>query len=182
MKGERSRDLGAWQSRLLEELRRDLGEPEPEAAEVARDSERTEILAFELAAEVYGVKIGALAEILLTRPATPLPRTPRFVKGVLTLRGAVVPVIDLALRLGLPRSEPTRTSRIVVLRDGEEYLGFGVDRVLGVVRFTDREVETSDFAAAVDPRFLEGIGYDRSDTLIAVLNSERLCEFGLEEA
>ncbi|HSH69561.1 MAG TPA: chemotaxis protein CheW, partial [Deferrisomatales bacterium] len=78
--------------------------------------------------------------------------------------------------------EPSRASRIVVLRDGEGCVGFRVDRVLGVVRFTDREVQASDYAAAVDPRFLRGIGYDRRERLVAVLRAEQLCDFDLEEA
>jgi purine-binding chemotaxis protein CheW len=176
------RDLAAWQSRLIEALRGDLGEEPGESAAEETASGRTEVLAFELAGELYGVDIRELAEILLPRATTPLPRTPAFVDGVLTLRGTVLPVIDLAHRLGLPRSDPTRAARIVVLRDGEEFVGFRVDQVRGVVRFNDREVESSDYATAVDPRFLRGIGYDRQDRLVAVLDARQLCEFTLEEA
>lgn len=181
MHGDRHRKPTAWQSSLLEALRGDVGEEGTEPAGGADGAGRTEILAFELAGEAYGVDIRDLAEILLPRPATPLPRTPAFVDGVLTLRGTVLPVIHLARRLGLPPGELTRAARIVVLRDGEGCMGFRVDRVLGVVRFTDREVQASDYAAAVDPRFLRGIGYDRHERLVAVLSAEPLCNFALEE-
>lgn len=182
MSGEQSGDLTAWQNRLLETLRGDVGEDATEAAAAPVAADRTEVLAFELAGELFGIDICALAEILLPRPATPLPRTPAFIDGVLTLRGTVLPVIHLALWLGLPVGKPTRESRIVVLRDGEECVGFRVDRVQGVVRFADRAVQTSDFAVAVDPRFLRGIGYDRSDRLVAVLDAAQLCDFDLEDA
>ena len=181
MDGQRSRDLEAWQSRLLEALREDVGEAEAQAAESEEIAHRVEVLAFEVAGEVFGVDIREMAEILLPRRTTPLPRTPAFIVGVLTLRGTVLPVIDLALRLGLPQRDRTRTARIVVLRDGDECLGFLVDRVRGVVRFSDREVEESGYATAVDPRFLKGIGYDREDNLVAVLTSQALCDFTLEE-
>lgn len=181
MHEERDRTPTAWQSRLLEALRGDVGEEGPEASAADVGAARTEVLAFELAGEVYGVDIRDLAEILLPRPTTPLPRTPAFIDGVLSLRGTVLPVIHLAQRLGLPPGESTRASRIVVLRDGEGCVGFRVDRVLGVVRFTAREVQASDYAAAVDPRFLRGIGYDRNERLVAVLSAEPLCDFDLEE-
>jgi purine-binding chemotaxis protein CheW len=156
-----------------------VGEEATESPGVDAGTRRTEVLAFELAGAAYGVDIRDLAEILLPRPATPLPRTPGFIDGVLTLRGTVLVVIHLARRLGLPTGDPTRASRIVVLRDGEGCVGFRVDRVLGVVRFSDREVQASDYAAAVDPRFLRGIGYDRRDHLVAVLSAEQLCDFEL---
>ena len=181
MEGQCSRDLDAWQSRLLEALREDVGEAEDQAAESEETAHRVEVLAFEVAGELFGVDIREMSEILLPRPTTPLPRTPAFIVGVLTLRGTVLPVIDLARRLGLPERDRTRTARIVVLRDGDECLGFLVDQVRGVVRFTDREVESSDYAAAVDPRFLKGIGYDREDNLVGMLASQSLCDFTLEE-
>jgi purine-binding chemotaxis protein CheW len=170
-----------WQAELLAALRRDVGEPEAPGEEAPpSEPERLEVLAFHLAGETYAVDIREVAEIVLPRDPTPLPRGPSFVLGVVTLRGTIVPVLDLALRLNLPPSRPSRASRIVVLRDGEERLGCWVDEVAGVVRFTEDEMEATGFASAVDPEFLRGIGYDRNGTLVAVLLGERLCDFQLE--
>ncbi len=176
-------DLERWRQELLEVLRADAAHTD--LIPVARPSEgsaRLEVLAFEVAGETYALPIQAVTEIVLPRTVTPLPRTPEFVLGVVSLRGAVVPVVDLARRLQLPSGESSRGSRILVLRDGEDRMGFWVDRVQGVVRFSPGDVETADFASAVDPRFLAGIGYHREGDLVALLDAGRLCAFELGES
>ncbi|GAB4260214.1 MAG: chemotaxis protein CheW [Deferrisomatales bacterium] len=175
--------LERWRRALLEALREDVGRgPEPGERPAPPPALR-EVLTFDLSGETYGLDLGDVGEILLPRPLTPLPRTPGFVLGVASLRGTVLPVLDLAQRLGLPPSgEPTRRSRILVVRDGEERLGFRVDRVRGVARFSDGELEACGVAASVDPHFLKGIGYDGTGTLVALLDAESLCEFELEAA
>ena len=120
------------------------------------------MLAFQLGEETYGLDIREVAEILLPRAPTPLPRTQPFVLGVLILRGEVVPVLDLATRLGLPPGTHSRRSRILVVRDGEDRVGFRVDRVQGVVRFSSQEIETSSVAISVDPEYLQGRGAVRN--------------------
>lgn len=169
-----------WRSRLLEVLRGDLTEEDAPTVAAPRPASRTGVLAFDVGSETYGISIDQVAEILMPRPVTPLPRTPEFVRGVVSLRGTVLAVLDLGRRLGLPRCATPRSSRILVLRDGEESMGFWVERVRGVVRFAPGEVRATDFASAVDPRFLQGIGYDGRGTLVAVLNAGVLCDFRLE--
>jgi purine-binding chemotaxis protein CheW len=127
------------------------------------------------------VEITEVGEIVLPRAIAPLPRTPSYIRGVASLRGTVLPVVDLARRLGLSPTERGRSPRILVLRDGDERVGFWVDRVSGVVRFTPGDVETTELASAVDSRFLKGIGYDRKGNLVAVLSGEKLCDFSLED-
>jgi purine-binding chemotaxis protein CheW len=179
--GHDSSSLEAWREELVAALRGDAGEPEPSPAPAAATPTKLEVLAFELNGEIYAVDIQEVAEILLARTPTPVPRAPPFVLGVVTLRGSVLPVIELGQRLGLPPSESSKRARIVVLRDGEERMGFWVGRVRGVIRFSPDEVEATGFASAVDPRFLKGIGYDRGGNLVAVLLGERLCDFSLED-
>jgi len=173
-----------WRRELLEALRSDAASAG--AADVTRpqgQADRLEALTFRLGAETYALEIEAVTEIVLPRPVTPLPRAPGFVRGVASLRGAVLPVVDLARRLGLPGGDDEgRHSRILVLRDGEERMGFWTGQVLGVARFTRTELENAAFATALDPRFLEGLGYDRAGSLFALLNAERLCEFELDES
>lgn len=143
----------------------------------AGEPTKLEVLAFQLAGETYGLDIRELAEILLPRTPTPLPRTQPFLLGVLILRGEVLPVLDLAARLGLPPGTQSRASRILVVRDGEDRVGFRVDRVRGVVRFSNEEIETSSVATSVDPEYLQGIGYDPEGALVAMLCAENLCDF-----
>lgn len=166
-----------WQRRLVDVLAGDLARPDAPEEEVVAAAARLEVLAFDLGDETYGIPIDRVAEILMPRPVTPLPRTPDFIRGVVSLRGTVLAVLDMGRRLGLPACGTPRTSRILVLRDGEEWVGFWVERVRGVVRFAPNEVQTTDFASAVDARLLDGIGYDRRGTLVAVLKPDALCDF-----
>ncbi len=170
-----------WQGRVLELLRQEAGDRaaalQPLRAPAAAG---LEALTFALGDGTYGVEIQDVAEILLPRPITPLPRTPAFVLGVASLRGAVLPTLDLSRRLGLDAARPGHTSRILVLKDGDDRVGFWVDRVLGVARFARDQLENTEYAAAVDPRYLAGIGYDRSGALVALLGAARLCDFDLD--
>lgn len=173
-------DAARWRQELLETLRADAADAAGEGGgRRPVGSGRLEALAFEVAGETYALPLEAVTEIVLPRPVTPLPRTPAFVLGVMSLRGAVVPVLELALRLGLPGGESSRGTRILVLKDGEERMGCRIDRVQGVVRFSREELEKPCVAAAVDPRFLAGLGYDRLGNLVALLDGERLCDFEL---
>lgn len=177
----RLEDLLLWRSGVLEALREDTGVVE-DTGELTSHPERLEVLTFSLGSETYGIRIDEVSEILLPRPVTPLPGAPPFVRGLVSLRGTVLPVIDMAARLDLQGSEPRRAARILVLRDGDERMGFWVDRVVGVVRFAGDEIENTDFAASVDTEYLQGIGYDRKGALVAVLSGSKLCDFTLEDA
>ena len=78
-------------------------------------AQRRELIAFRIGDQEFCVDIMSVREIRGWAPATPLPRTPSFVKGVINLRGAVLPIIDLGARLGLKTSEPT--ARHVIMMD-----------------------------------------------------------------
>jgi len=178
-----SAGIDKWRRALVEALRADAAAAsEPAPTRPQADGDRIEALAFRLGPETYAVEIGAITEIVLPRPITPLPRSPGFVRGVASLRGAVLPVVDLARRLDLPGGKVDRLCRILVLRDGEERMGFWTGEVLGVMRFTRAELESAAFASTVDPRFLGGLGYDRAGSLFALLDPAELCAFDLGEA
>ncbi len=170
--------LSGWRTRLLEALRVDRGPDESGSWRPEADDGRIEVLAFGLGGETYGIEIGRVAEILLPRPVTPLPRAPSFVKGIASLRGSVLPVLDLSSWLGVPSSHAGRVNRILVVREGDGAVGFWVERVKGVVRFQAIEVNGGEYAAAVDPRYIQGIGYEADGTLVALLDADALCAFG----
>lgn len=124
-----------------------------------RARERRGVLTFVAGGEVYGVDILSIREIIKLREITEVPRAPRFLLGVVTVRGLVLPVVDLRLRLKLDAAELGRAARIlVVVHKGERY-GLLVDEVRGVVRFADNQVEPPP--ASLSPSeapFLAGIG------------------------
>jgi purine-binding chemotaxis protein CheW len=184
---EPQKDIEGWRQDILNLLSGDT--VEESAAVVERDegdegdeekSGRKEYLAFMLGEENFGVDIRSVSEILLPRPVTKLPRAPEFILGIVSLRGTILPVADTARRLGLQGQTSADYSRIVVIRDGEEYMGFAVGSVTGVVRFSTEEVKTTQYAASVDSKFLTGIGYDSRQRLMTLLSAEALCDFTLE--
>lgn len=105
-----------------------------------------ELLSFELAGSPYAIPVERVREIVRVREMTHVPRVPDWVRGVVTLRGEVVQVIDLRMRLGLPAEEINRRSRIIVLHgDDDRITGVLVDSVREVLR-----VEEESFSASMD--------------------------------
>lgn len=77
-----------------------------------------QLVVFELANEVYGINIGTVREIIRMQTVTYVPDSPDFVEGVINLRGRVIPVVDLRKRFGLPVSDATNESRVLVVDIG----------------------------------------------------------------
>ena len=108
------------------------------AADAAREggaATRLELLAFRLAGDPHAIAIERVREIVRMRPVTRVPRVPAVIRGVISLRGEIVQVLDLRMRLGMEASEPKRSSRIIVLHGDEgEVCGLLVDTVDEVLR------------------------------------------------
>jgi purine-binding chemotaxis protein CheW len=122
------------------------------------------VLSFTLGQHPYGVSIAPVREIIGVGDITPVPLTPGFLCGVINLRGSVVPVLDLAVRLGLPRSERTERSCILVVEAGQEpggppqFMGLLVDAVHEVLRLDDASLaDVPGFGTRVDPAFVAGV-------------------------
>ena len=133
-----------------------------------------QLVVFDLASEGYGVDIGAVREIIRLQDITRVPRTPSFVEGVITLRGKVIPVIDLRKRFGLPVSEQNTENRIVVVDIGGQDIGVVVDAVAEVLRISTGSVEPpSSVITGADSEYLLGIA-KLEDRLIILLDLERV--------
>jgi purine-binding chemotaxis protein CheW len=134
----------------------------------------SQFLTFQLEDEEYGLEILRVQEIKGYSKITPLPNTPREVKGVMNLRGAVVPIIDLRTRFGLREAEYTRFTVIIVVTIGSKVVGLVVDAVSDVLNVGAKEVvPTPDLGAGVDTTFLTGIART-GDRLVSLLNVDRL--------
>ena len=119
-------------------------------------------LTFMLAGEEYGVNILKIKEIIGMMPITPVPQTPAFVKGVINLRGMVIPVVDLRLRLGMePHTYTERTCIVVVELAGHTgmiLMGIAVDTVLQVLNVKREEIEESpSFGTWLDTNYILGV-------------------------
>ncbi|HEX5379673.1 MAG TPA: chemotaxis protein CheW [Phenylobacterium sp.] len=119
---------------------------------------RRELIAFRIGDQEFCVDIMQVREIRGWTTATPLPRTPAFVKGVINLRGAVLPIVDLGARLGLATSEPTARHVIMVINQGARTLGLLVDAVSDIIDVTEDMVQpTPDIACDQVKAFVKGL-------------------------
>jgi purine-binding chemotaxis protein CheW len=97
-----------------------------------------QLLAFDIGGTPYAVPVERVREIVRMRPLTPIPRVSEYVRGVISLRGEIIEVVDMRRRLGLDPIEPTRRTRIIVARNSsEEVAAILVDSVREVLRVTD---------------------------------------------
>ena len=134
----------------------------------------TQYLTFALGDEEYGVAILNVQEIKGYSPATPIPNTPAYVKGVMNLRGTIVPVIDLRLRLGMPAAEYGPFTVIIVMAVGAKVVGAIVDAVSDVLAFADADVQAAPtFGTEVDGRFVAGIA-QAGEKLVVLLDADAM--------
>ena len=135
---------------------------------------RRELIAFRVGEQIFCVDIMAVREIRGWTPATPLPRAPDYVRGVINLRGAVLPIMDLAERLGLPPTEPSVRSVIIVVKVGERIIGLLVDAVSDILSITQDLIQpTPDVACDRVKAFVRGL-ISMEGRMISEIALERL--------
>lgn len=116
-------------------------------------------LTFVLQGEEYGIGILKVREINGLIEITPVPQTPDFVKGVINLRGKVIPVVDLRLKFGMPPAEYTKETCIIVVDVHSLLMGIVVDTVSEVLEVKEEEIEPPpSFGSKVDVDFILGMG------------------------
>jgi purine-binding chemotaxis protein CheW len=117
-----------------------------------------QLVVFALASEHYGMDISVVESIIKMQPITAVPRTPAFIEGVTNLRGAVLPVIDLRKRFGLPAAEAGKDTRIVVVEMNEQTVGMVVDAVSEVLDVPEENIEPPPaIVTTLDSTFITGI-------------------------
>lgn len=119
-------------------------------------------LTFSMGNEEYGIGILKVKEIIGLMPVTPVPRTPNYVKGVINLRGKVIPVIDLRLRFDMPPADYTERTCIIVADvtadTGELQMGIVVDSVSEVLNIKPEEIEpTPSFGTRLETEYILGM-------------------------
>lgn len=116
-------------------------------------------LTFVLDGEEYGIRILAVQEIIGSMSVTKVPRTPAFLRGVINLRGKIIPVVEMRAKFGMPEVEDTPETCIIVVRTAGVEMGIVVDAVSEVVDIAPEMVDESpNFGAAVDSSYIVGIG------------------------
>ena len=117
-----------------------------------------ELISFLIGTQEFCVDIMSVREIRGWTPATPLPHSPGYVRGVINLRGAVLSIVDLAARLGFPPTEPSARAVIIVAQVGHQVVGLLVDAVTGILTVTSDTVQpTPDVASDMARSFVTGV-------------------------
>lgn len=117
-----------------------------------------ELIAFRIGDQEFCVNIMSVREIRGWTPATPMPHAPSYVLGVINLRGAVLPIVDLSARLGMKPAEPTVRHVIIVAQVGPRVAGLLVDAVSDILTVTDENMQpTPDIASETEKAYARGI-------------------------
>jgi purine-binding chemotaxis protein CheW len=143
----------------------DAPEPEDVAGEI--HAQEIEMLSFRLGGEEYVLPVDDVREVLKSRELTVVPNSPSHVLGVTSIRGTVLPVIDLGKRLGLPPAVRDEKARIIIINPDDEDAGILVDRVTGVVRISPDAVRPAPETVEQGAEFLKGIA--RKDDRLYIL-------------
>jgi purine-binding chemotaxis protein CheW len=145
--------------------------------EVEQEEDLRQLLTFEVDSTPYAVPVERVREIVRIRPITPVPRVPKEVRGVISLRGEIVEVVDLRLRLDLEPTEPVRSSRIIVVHsENGKVAGILVDAVREVSRVAEDSIRPS---ASSDGGSVEALCV-RDEEFVSLIDLDRVLDIHAE--
>lgn len=137
-------------------------------------NERRQFITFRSGAQEFGADIMTIREIRGWTETTPLPHAPDYVRGVINLRGVVLPVVDLKARLGLGLTDANPKDVIVVVQAGARTIGLLVDAVSDILTVTAGDIQsTPDIMREAQTAFVEGIAV-LAERMVTILSMERL--------
>ena len=134
----------------------------------------SQFLTFSLGQEEYGIELLKVQEIKGYSAITPIPNTPHHIKGVMNLRGSVIPIVDLRIRFGMDAIEYTKFHVIILINVGAKVIGLLVDAVSDVLNVGPDDIRPApDFGAHADTRFISGMA-SAGDKVAVLLDIETL--------
>jgi purine-binding chemotaxis protein CheW len=140
------------------------------------------LVAFRIGEQDFCVDIMSVREIRGWTPATPIPHAPSFVRGVINLRGTVLPIIDLAHRFGLPMTEPTDRHAIIVSQIGDQLTGLLVDAVSDILSTDQDSIQpTPEVASSLAKSFVRGV-LALDGRMISIITLENILPPRIKEA
>ena len=143
-------------------------------AELETVNDELKLIVFKLGREEYGMDILRVQEIKRMMGITRVPSTPSFIRGVINLRGSVLPVIDLRTRLGLAENDLTEAARIIVVLVNDGIVGFIVDEVVEVTTINTQDVEAAQtLSSGLSADFITGIA-KADNRLYIMLNPDAI--------
>ncbi|MCD1257798.1 chemotaxis protein CheW [Paenibacillus athensensis] len=139
--------------------------------------EEKKVIVFALGTEEYGVEVEKVRTIERMQPLTRVPKAADFIKGVINLRGVVIPIIDLRARFGLSQAEYTDATRMIIVSQGEYEVGLIVDSANDVIDLdTDNIDNPPEIVGGIKAKYLDGIARIGDDRLLVLLNLEQVLE------
>lgn len=142
----------------------------------------TQLVTFRLGKEQFGINIFKVSEINKIVNITKVPNAPEFVEGVINLRGKVIPVLDLRLRLGIVKKEIEKTSRIIVVELNDKVVAFLVDEVMEVLNINQNILEQPPkIIAGINSDFITNIA-KLENRLLILLDVDKLLKTEEKEA
>jgi purine-binding chemotaxis protein CheW len=146
--------------------------------QIGLTTDDNQFLTFNLGEELYGVDILRVQEIKGYTAVTKIPNTPSHIKGVLNLRGTIVPIVELRTKFGLPTIDYTAFTVIIVVVVRDKVMGLVVDAVSDVLNIDKKDIQSPpQFGGKVDVSFLNGIG-KTGEKLVALLDIDRMLPEG----
>jgi len=143
-------------------------------AAASHEQQLREFLSFRLGAEEYGIDILKVQEIRGWEPPTVIANTPAFIKGVINLRGIIVPIVDLRLKFNLGEAKYDEFTVVIILNMAKRVVGAVVDAVSDVITLSPQQVKPApEFGAALETQFITGLGTIEERMLI-LLDIEKL--------
>jgi purine-binding chemotaxis protein CheW len=141
---------------------------------VEADGELSQLISFMVGDEEYGLDILRVKEVIRVREITRLPKAPSFVKGIINLRGDVIPIIDLRDKFGLPAQDQTADTRVIVVDVEGKLVGMVVDSASQVVRIPADQIDPPPpIVGGLSAEFVRGVG-KMDDRLIILLDIDRI--------
>jgi purine-binding chemotaxis protein CheW len=139
------------------------------------DTQANKFLIFDLGEESFGIEIRYITEIISFQKITELPDMPDFIKGVINLRGKVIPIIDVRVRFRLDKAEHTDRTSIVIVQVGEKDIGLIVDTVAEILEILEVNIDPPPHfkSANEKSRYIKGLGKVKGDVKI-LLDIEKL--------
>jgi purine-binding chemotaxis protein CheW len=134
-----------------------------------------QLVGFMIGDEEYAVPILAIQEIIKPFAWTRVPQVPNYVLGVFNLRGAVIPLIDLRTKFGLPSKKQGEDTRFIVMRHGNDVAGFVIDRLTMAIRIKKENIGPAPDTVNGDDTIIDGVG-KQADKIITILKVNRLLE------
>jgi purine-binding chemotaxis protein CheW len=167
-----------------------LSSPETHAVSTAAaQGSPREVLSFKLGTEEYGIDILKVQEIRGYEPPTRIANAPHFVKGVVNLRGVIVPIVDMRLRLNLADAQYNDFTVVIVLNIASRTMGIVVDSVSDVIELAPQQIKAApEFSGAIDASHILGLGTVKSgdtERMLILMDIEKMMlspEMGLVDA